>query len=108
MDLDTQAAIKRLAEEHGSDSLIVLLGAPDPEAAEIAAETVVIGDPSYAGPLAEAQLGLAVYHVLEPEIATAVPDDVYDEQVGLMADVLDAEAVTAAVSGMRAQTPVQT
>ncbi len=33
MDLDTQAAIKRLAEEHGSGALLVLLGAPDPEAA---------------------------------------------------------------------------
>lgn len=103
MDLDTQAAIKRLAEEHGSDQLLVLLGAPDPEAAEIAAETVVVGDPSYAGPLAEAQLGLDVYHVLEPEVAEAVPDDVYDEQVGLMSDVLDADALTKAVDGMRAK-----
>lgn len=103
MDLDTQAAIKRLADEHGSEQLLVLLGAPDPEAAEIAAETVVLGDPSYAGPLAEAQLGLAVYHVLEPEFAAAVPDDVYDEQIGLMADVLDADAVGAAVSTMRAK-----
>lgn len=105
MDLDTQAAIKRLAEEHGAEKLLVLLGAPDPEAAEIAAETVVVGDPSYAGPLAEAQLGLDVYHVLEPEIAEAVPDDVYDEQVGLMADVLDVEAVAEAVGGMRAKVP---
>lgn len=103
MDLDTQAAIKRLADEHGGDALLVLLGAPDPEAAEIAAETVVTGDPSYAGPLAEAQLGLAVYHVLEPEVVAAIPADVYDEQVGLMADVLDADAVGSAVSAMRAK-----
>lgn len=103
MDLDTQAAIKRLVDEHGAEKLLVLLGAPDPEAAEIAAETVVVGDPSYAGPLAEAQLGLDVYHILEAAVRDAVPDDVYDEQVGLMADVLDADALTEAVGGMRGQ-----
>lgn len=103
MDLDTQGAIERLAGEHGADDLVVLLGAPDPEAAGIAAETVVLGDPSYAGPLAGAQLGLDVYHVLEDEVRDAVPDDVYDDQVGLMADVLDADALAKAVREFREQ-----
>jgi betaine reductase len=103
MDLDTQAAIDRLVKEHGAERLTVVLGAPDPEAAGIAAETVVVGDPSYAGPLAEAQLGLDVYHVLEGEVRQAVPDDVYEEQVGLMVDVLDADAVGAAVKEFRQQ-----
>lgn len=101
MDLDTQTAIKRLVDEHGSDELLVLLGAPDAEAAGIAAETVVIGDPSYAGPLAEAQLGLAVYHMLEDDVRANVPEDVFDEQVGLMADVIDVDDVSRAVAEMR-------
>lgn len=103
MDLDTQGAIDRLVKEHGAEQLVVVLGAPDPEAAGIAAETVVLGDPSYAGPLAEAQLGLAVYHVLEGDVRQAVPDDVYEEQVGLMVDVLDADAVGKAVQEFRQQ-----
>ena len=64
MDLQSQAAIVRLAEANDPATLVVLLGAPDPEAAEIAAETVVSGDPAYAGALAGVQLGLDVYHVL--------------------------------------------
>ena len=46
MDLESQAAIKRLAEEMGKDNILVVLGAPDAESAEIAAETVVVGDPT--------------------------------------------------------------
>ena len=93
MDLNSQEVIKRLSDEHGADNLVVILGAPDDESAEIAAETVVLGDPTYAGALAEAQLGLSVYHVLEEEFRSQVDDDVWEEQIGVMADVLDAEAI---------------
>lgn len=99
--MGSQEAIKTLAQEHGKDKLLVLLGAPDPESAEIAAETVVLGDPSYAGPLAGAQLGLAVHHVLEPDVQQHVPADVWEEQIGVMSDVLDVAALTAAVAAMR-------
>jgi betaine reductase len=102
MDLQTQEAIARLAEAHGPSNLVVLLGAPDPEAAEIAAETVVSGDPAYAGALAGVQLGLDVYHVLDEDVRAQIPDDVWEAQIGLMADVLDADALTAAVRSMRA------
>jgi glycine reductase len=105
MDLNSQEVIKRLSDEHGADNLVVILGAPDDESAEIAAETVVLGDPTYAGALAEAQLGLSVYHVLEEEFRTLVDDDIWEEQIGVMADVLDAEGISAAVKGMREQTP---
>jgi betaine reductase len=101
MDLQSQEVIKRLAEEHGTDRLLVLLGAPDPEAAEIAAETVVLGDPTYAGALAETQLGLEVYHVLEDEIRMQIPPEVFEEQIGVMADVLDAAGLSEAVAAMR-------
>ena len=103
MDLQSQEAIARLAEKHGADKLLVILGAPDPEAAEIAAETVVLGDPAYAGALAGAQLGLDVYHVLEDEVRADVPDDIWEDQIGVMADILEADALTEAVAGMRAK-----
>jgi glycine reductase len=101
MDLGTQEAILRLVNQHGVEKLLVLLGAPDAESAEISAETVIIGDPTYAGPLAEAQLGLLTYHILEDEVKQWIPEAVYDDQVGLMADVLDAAEISAAVKTMR-------
>jgi betaine reductase len=101
MDVRSQDAILNLARQHGKDRVIVLLGSPDPESAEIAAETVVIGDPSWAGPLAGAQLGLVVHHILDPVVQAEIPPQVWDEQIGVMADVLDAAGVTRAVEEMR-------
>ncbi len=105
MDLGSQEKIKRLADEHGPEQLLVVLGAPDPESAEIAAETLVLGDPTYAGALAEVQLGLSVYHMLEDELRSQIPDDVFEEQIGVMVDVLEGEQIAAAVKGMREQAP---
>lgn len=101
MDLQAQESIKRLAEEHGRDSVVAVLGAPDPESAEIAAETVVSGDPAFAGSLAGVQLGLDVYHILESEIRELVNHDVWEEQIGIMQDVLDGEAISQSLSGIR-------
>ncbi len=103
MDLQSQEAILRLAETHGRDQVVVILGAPDPEAAEISAETVRLGDPAYAGALAGVQLGLDVYHVLDDDVRSDVPPEVWDEQIGVMADILEADALNAAVAGIRAQ-----
>ncbi len=105
MDLGSQEKIKRLADEHGPEQLLVVLGAPDPESAEIAAETLVLGDPTYAGALAEVQLGLSVYHMLEDELRSQIPEDVFEEQIGVMVDVLESEQIAAAVKGMREQAP---
>ncbi len=102
MDLQSQEAILRLAQANDPRTLVVLIGAPDPEAAEISAETVVSGDPAYAGALAGAQLGLDVYHVLDDDVKADVPAEVWEEQIGLMADVLEADALTQAVRSMRA------
>ena len=103
MDLSTQETIKRLVDQHGADTLLVLLGAPDAESAGIAAETVVLGDPSWAGPLAGVQLGLPVYHILEDQLRDAVPAEVWEEQVGLMVDVLEVDAIADAVQEFREQ-----
>ena len=62
--MESQAQIKKLAEELGSENLIVVLGACDIESAEIASETLTVGDPSFAGPLAGVSLGLPIYHIL--------------------------------------------
>ena len=101
MDLESQEKILRLRQAHDPKQLVVLIGAPDPEAAEITAETVVSGDPAFAGALAGTQLGLDVYHVLDDDVKAEVPDDVWEDQIGVMADVLDAEALVAAVVSMR-------
>ena len=102
MDLQSQEAILRLAETHGRDNVVVILGAPDPEAAEISAETVRLGDPAYAGALAGVQLGLDVYHVLADEVKDDVPPEVWDEQIGVMADILEADALNEAVAKIKA------
>ena len=103
MDLESQEKILRLSQDHDPKQLVVLIGAPDPEAAEITAETVVSGDPAFAGALAGTQLGLDVYHVLDDDVKAEVPDDVWEAQIGVMADVLEAEALVNAVVSMRSQ-----
>jgi glycine reductase len=103
MDLRTQAAILRVVERYGKENLIVLLGSPSPESAEIAAATVVNGDPTYAGPLAEVQLGLPVFHILEDEVREALEPRLYEEQVGIMETVLDKAGIVLALQRVRAQ-----
>lgn len=73
--------------------MVVLLGASDIEGAEIAAETLTVGDPSYAGPLAGVSLKLPIYHILEPEVKAVVPEQVYDESAGIVAMIMDTEEI---------------
>ncbi len=94
MDPEAQANIKKIAEaQEGKENVIVVLGASDIDGAEISAETVTIGDPSYSGPLAGVSLGLPVYHILEPEVKGHIPEQVYKECVGIMAMVINPEEV---------------
>src|SRR5215216_5753857 len=91
MDPENQDRIKALADEHGTDNLVVVLGAADLESLEVAAETVTVGDPAYVGPLAGVQLGLPVLHVLEEDVKEQADPGVYDEQVGLLEMTLDVD-----------------
>ena len=100
MDPENQDRIKRLADEHGAE-LIVVLGAADLESIEVAAETVTAGDPAYVGPLAGVPLGLPVVHILEEELKQQVDPAVYDEQVGLLEMTLDTGAVREAMRKVR-------
>jgi betaine reductase len=43
--------------------------------------------------LAGASLGLPVYHILEPEVKNAIPEDVYQEHAGFMEMVVDTEEI---------------
>lgn len=101
MDLAHQEAILRIVEEKGKDNVMVVLGSPDPESAEIAAETVVNGDPTFSGPLAGIQLRLPVYHILEPEVRQAVDPEIYRREIGLMETVLPGEQIAAVMRRVR-------
>src|SRR5262249_47368223 len=82
MGLEDQAAVKRVADEHGSD-VVVLLGTPDAESTQTLAQTVVAGDPSYPGPLAGVPWGLPVFLVYGPEAGGEVRGDGYEAQAAL-------------------------
>jgi len=85
-----------------------MLGASDIEGAEIAAETLTMGDPSYAGALAGVSLGLPIYHILEPEVRSAIPADVYEEAAGIVALIVDVDEVAAKFQAIRAATGAST
>ncbi len=92
-----------MTETHGAENLIVLLGAAEGEAAGLAAETVTNGDPTFAGSLAGVQLGLRVYHVVEPEFKEAVNAEVYEEQIEMMEMVLDTDDIISEMTSIREQ-----
>lgn len=103
MDLENQKRVKEFAEEYGAENLVVVLGAAEGEAASLAAETVTLGDPTFAGPLTGVQLGLTVYHVCEPEMKEEFDEAVYDEQVSMMEMVLDVDDIISEMQAIRDQ-----
>lgn len=103
MDLENQKRVKEFHDQYGKENLVVLLGAAEGEAAGLAAETVTLGDPTYAGPLAGVSLGLSVYHVCEPEVKTEVDEAVYEEQISMMEMVLDVEDIISEMTAIRDQ-----
>ena len=101
MDLQNQQRVKEFAEKHNAEDIIVILGASDAEGAGIYAETVTLGDPTFAGPLAGVSLGLPVYHVLDPLMKAEADPRAWEEQVSMMEMVLDSGALAEAVAEMR-------
>ncbi len=101
MDLENQAAIKKIADEVGADNLVVVLGMPG-EGLRLAAETLTTGDPSWAGPLAGVSLGLPVYHILEERVRNHVPEDIYAEKLQMMEMVLDLPRIKSDLAELRA------
>ncbi len=101
MDLENQAAIKKIADEVGADNLVVVLGMSG-EGLRLAAETLTTGDPSWAGPLAGVSLGLPVYHILEERVRNHVPEDIYAEKLQMMEMVLDLPRIESDLAELRA------
>lgn len=81
--------------------MIVILGTPDADSAELYAETVMHGDPTWAGPLAGVALGLPVYHIIEPEIKAQIDPACYDEHLKLMEIALDVDKISKALTKLR-------
>jgi betaine reductase len=103
MEPENQALIKRIVEERGAD-IVVMLGAADAEAVEVAAETVRDGDPAWVGPLAGVQLGLPVVHVFEDEVKRQADAAVYEQQIGFFEMTLDVDEVKGAMKRARGET----
>ena len=93
MDLEEQGAIQRVVEGGQRERMMVLLGTPTAGSTLMIALTLTQGDPSYAGPLAGVPLGLPIYHILEDQVKTAIPADVYDREIGLLEFVLDRSGI---------------
>ena len=101
MDLENQKRVKALAEEIGKENIVVLLGGADAEASGLIAETVIAGDPAFAGALTGVPLGLPAYHILEPEIKQEIDPAVYEANVGMMEMVLPVADIVKEVSTIR-------
>jgi glycine/sarcosine/betaine reductase complex component A len=101
MDLENQKRVKDITEKHGAENVVVVLGAAEAEAAGLAAETVTAGDPTFAGPLAGVQLGLRVYHAVEPEFKGEVDEEVYEDQIGMMEMVLEVDEIIEEMKDIR-------
>lgn len=107
MGLEDQEAVRQVVAVQGSTDLVVILGSPDPESAELFAETLREGDPTWAGPLAGVPLGLPSYHMTEPEIRAAVDASVYGHQIELMEMVLDVGPIWGRLAAVRAGQPIE-
>ena len=100
-DLEGQESIKRFVEQNGRENLIVVIGSPDADSAELYAETLISGDPSWAGPLAGVALGLPVFHIMEPIIKEQIDPAVRKEHLELMEIALDVEKISRSLDNVR-------
>jgi len=80
---------------------VVILGAPDADSAELYAETLIHGDPSWMGPLAGVALELPVSHIMEPEIKAQIDPALYKEHLELMEIALDVDKITEGLNRVR-------
>ena len=101
MDAEVQQIVKDLTHKYGAENMTVVIGGAEAETSAISVETMLLGDPTGIGPLAGIALGLAVYHVVEPEIKDQCDESVYDEQCGMMEMVLEVDEIIAEVKSVR-------
>lgn len=98
--MESQEAIKKAAEDHSPENLIVVWGITNEQYLEVGSRTVIDGDPSWSGLLAGEYLGLKVFHVLEPEMKNQIPEDVYEEELMLLELAVGDEKIDKIVSMM--------
>jgi glycine/sarcosine/betaine reductase complex component A len=103
MDLDEQASVKRVVDELGTEDMVVVLGSPTAQSAELYAATVSMGDPTYAGPLAGIPLGLPVFHILDPGIVERLPREFYDTNLAVPEMALDTQDILSTVERIRTE-----
>ena len=101
MDLEDQGRIKRVLHQYGTENVVAILGANSAEAVELPAMTLMSGDPSYAGPLANVALGIPSFHILEPEIVAQIDPDVFERELALSAMVTNVDELTAPLKAVR-------
>jgi glycine reductase len=103
MDPENQGLIQAIVEREGADNVVVILGAADAEALEVATETVTRGDPSYVGPLAGVQLGLPVMHIFESELKDQVDPVIYEQKIGFLELSLQPDEIRAVMRKVRGE-----
>ncbi|KPK00015.1 MAG: hypothetical protein AMJ60_03085 [Desulfobacterales bacterium SG8_35] len=80
-----------MAEEHGTENLIIVLGINQVPTLRIMAQTFKNGDPSFAGALAGIALGIRSYHIFE--LKELIPDDVWEREMAMYELELEEEAL---------------
>jgi betaine reductase len=93
--------VKKVVDEFGNDNVVAVLGAPDADSAELYAETLVNGDPSWLGPLAGVSLKLPVYHIMEPEMKAQIDPACYKEHLELFEIALDVDKIAEGLNRVR-------
>ena len=83
--------MKDLAEQIGTDQLVLVFGMNQPFNLRIMATTFKDGDPSFAGALGGVALGLPSYHILE--LKDEVPPDVWEREMAFKELELEEEEV---------------
>ncbi len=101
MDMANQARIKEIAEKYGPENVAVILGGAEAESAGLTAETVLIGDPTFAGPLTNVKLGLPVYHIFE--LKELIEPQVYEDQISMMEMVVEVDDIITEMQNIREQ-----
>jgi betaine reductase len=76
------------------------------DSVEIYGETVVNGDPTWAGPLAGVAMTMKipVYHVLEQEITAQIDPELHTQHLAVMEMALNVEEITSVLKKIRAAT----
>lgn len=104
MDMANQAKIKEMAEKYGKENILAILGGAEAESVGLTAETIISGDPTFAGPLSDIALGLEVYHIFE--LKEVVDPQMYEEQISMMEMVLNEAEIISEISKVRNESHV--